>query len=156
MKINAGEKHRHLVSLPPKEAQILINDAAAHQKHKESLFSKEKAHVLKINSREQQKHRVSLPPEKKAQLLHTDAAAHQTQHHQLMTEKEKEIAVQIKSFAPTLYEKIDLDQPTIKFLWDHFYKDPKLVLAYYNCCSIDPRAAILNDEFGSDVETSVM
>ncbi len=60
------------------------------------------------------------------------AAAHQTQRHQHLTEEDKKIAAQIQSFASTLYEKIDLDQPTIEFLRDHFYKDPTLELAYYH------------------------
>jgi hypothetical protein len=37
-----------------------------------------------------------------------------------------------------------------------FYKDPTLALAYYHCCSTDPHAAIFNDEFKSDVKTSVI
>jgi hypothetical protein len=63
-------------------------------------------------------------------------------------EEEKKIAAQIKSFAATLNETIDLDQPTIELLRDFFNKDPKLALAYYHCCSINPRAAIFNEELG--------
>jgi hypothetical protein len=66
----------------------------------------------------------------------------------LTAEEEKKIAAQIKSFAATLNETIDLDQPTIEFLRDHFDKDPTLALAYYHCCSIDPCAAIFNEELG--------
>jgi hypothetical protein len=31
-----------------------------------------------------------------------------------------------------------------------------LALAYYHCCSTDPRAAIFNDELKSDIETSAI
>jgi hypothetical protein len=51
---------------------------------------------------------------------------------------------------------IHLDQATIEFLRDNFFKDPTLGLAYYHCCSIDPRAAIFNDKLGSDVDKSAM
>jgi hypothetical protein len=119
--------------LQRKKSQILDKDAAAHQKQLESL-----------------------PPKKMAQLLDSDAAAHQTQCHQHLAEEEKRIAIQIKSFATTLYEKIDLDLPIIIFLWDNFYKDPTLALAYYHCCSINPCAVIFNDKLGLDGDASAM
>jgi hypothetical protein len=53
------------------------------------------------------------------------------QHHEHLTEEEKKISAQIRSAAATLYEKVDLDKPTVEFLHEHFYKDPTLVLAYY-------------------------
>jgi hypothetical protein len=68
------------------------------------------------------------------------------QHHDHLTEEEKKISAQIRSVAATLYEKVDLDKPTVEFLREHFYKDPKLALAYFYCCSTDPRVAILNDK----------
>jgi hypothetical protein len=34
--------------------------------------------------------------------------------------------------------------------------NPTLALACYHCCSIDPHAAIFNDELGSDVGTSAL
>jgi hypothetical protein len=51
---------------------------------------------------------------------------------------------------------IHLDQATVEFLWDNFFKDPTLALAYYHCCSMDPRAAIFNGELGSNVDKSTM
>ena len=51
---------------------------------------------------------------------------------------------------------IHLDQATVKLVWDNFYKDLTLALAYYHCCSTDPCAAIFNDELGSDVDKSAM
>ncbi len=50
-----------------------------------------------------------------------------------------------RSVAATLYEKVDLNKPTVEFLHEHFYKDPTLALAYFYCCSTDPRVAIFND-----------
>jgi hypothetical protein len=111
---------------------------------------------LETDAAAHQKHGVSLPPEKKAQFLHTDAAAHQSQCHQHLTEEERKIAAQIKSVAAILYETIDLDQPTIEFLTNHVSKDSTLALAYCHCCFINQRAAISNDELGSDIGTSAM
>ncbi len=36
-----------------------------------------------------------------------------------------------RSVAATLYEKVDLNKPTVEFLCEHFYKDPTLALAYF-------------------------
>ncbi len=68
-----------------------------------------------------------LPPEKKARLMETITE----QRHEHMTEEEKKISAQIKSVAATLYEKVELDKPNVEFLLVHFYKDPKLALAYF-------------------------
>ncbi len=46
------------------------------------------------------------------------------QHHEHLTEEEKKIAAKIRSVATTLYEKVDMDKPTVEFLREHFYKDP--------------------------------
>ncbi len=132
-----------------KKAQILVNNAAAQQTHWESLFPKENAQILKNDAAAHKKTWKSLPSKEKDRLLDTNATTHQTQCHQHLTEKEKKIASQIKSFAATLYGKIDLDQPTVEFCRNYFYKDPILALAYYNCCSIDPGAAIFNDNIGT-------
>ncbi len=35
------------------------------------------------------------------------------QHHEHLTEEEKKIAAQIRSVAITLYERVDLDIPTV-------------------------------------------
>jgi hypothetical protein len=73
-----------------------------------------------------------------------------------MTEEEKKISTQIRSVAATLYEKVDLDKPTVEFLCEHFYKEPTLALAYFYCCSTDPRVAIFNDELQPNVDGSVI
>ncbi len=53
------------------------------------------------------------------------------QRHEHLTEEEKKISAQIRSVATTLYERVDLDKPTVEFLHEHFYKDPTLALAYF-------------------------
>jgi hypothetical protein len=68
------------------------------------------------------------------------------QRHEHLTEEEKKISTQIRSVAATLYERVDLDKPTVEFLREHFYKDPTLALAYFYCCSTDARVAIFNDK----------
>jgi hypothetical protein len=68
------------------------------------------------------------------------------QRHEHMTEEEKKISAQIRSVAATLDEKVDLDKPTVEFLREHFYKHPTLALAYFYCCSTDPRLAIFSGE----------
>jgi hypothetical protein len=78
------------------------------------------------------------------------------QHHEHLTEEEKKISTQIRSVAATLYEKNDLDKLTVEFLWDHFFKDPTLALAYFYCCSTDPRVAVINDELQSDFDKQVI
>ncbi len=45
------------------------------------------------------------------------------QCHEYLTEEEKKISAQIRSVVATLYEKNDLDKPTVEFLWEHFFKD---------------------------------
>ncbi len=67
-----------------------------------------------------------LPPEKKARLMETKTE----QHHEHLTEEEKKISAQIRSVAATLYEKSDLNKPTVEFLCEQFYKDPTLALTY--------------------------
>ena len=78
------------------------------------------------------------------------------QRHEYLTEEKKKISAQIWSVAATLYEKVDLDKPTVEFLCEHSYKDPTLALAYFYCCSTDPRVAIFNDELQPDVDGSVI
>jgi hypothetical protein len=93
-----------------------------------------------------------LPPEKKARLMTTKAE----QRHEHLTVEEKKIFAQIRSVATTLYERVELDKPTVKFLHEHFYKDPTLALAYFYCCSTDPCVAIFNDELQQDIDGSVI
>ncbi len=78
------------------------------------------------------------------------------QCHEHLMEEEKKISKQIRSVAGTLYERVDLDIPTVEFLCEHFYKDLTLALAYYYCCSADPCVAIFNDELKPDVDRSVI
>jgi hypothetical protein len=73
-----------------------------------------------------------------------------------MTEEEKKISAQIRSVVATLYEKVDLDKPTVEFLREHFYKNQTLTLAFIFCCSIDPHVAIFNDELQPNVDGSVI
>ncbi len=53
------------------------------------------------------------------------------QRHDHLTEEEKKISAQIRSVAATLYEKNDLDRPTVEFLRENFVNDPTLALAYF-------------------------
>ncbi len=78
------------------------------------------------------------------------------QRHEHLTEEEKKIFAQIRSVAATLYEKVDLDKPTVEFLCEHFYKDSTFALAYFYCCSTGPCVAKFNDELQPDVDGSVM
>jgi hypothetical protein len=79
------------------------------------------------------------------------------QRHEHLTEDEKKISAQIRSVAATLvYEKVDLNKPTVEFLREHFYRDPTLALAYFYCCSTDPRVAIFNDKLQLDIDESVI
>jgi hypothetical protein len=78
------------------------------------------------------------------------------QRHEHLTEEEKKNSTQIRSVADTLYEKVDLDKPTVEFLREHFYKDPILALAYFYCCSRDLHVAVFNDELQPDVDKSVV
>jgi hypothetical protein len=50
-------------------------------------------------------------------------------HHEHLTEEEKKVSTQIRSVAATLYERVDLNKPTVEFLREHFYKDPTLAYA---------------------------
>ncbi len=125
-----------------------------HQGHLESLSPKKKARILEADAVGHQRHQESLPPEKKARILEADAVGHQQYWKSL--NKEENIAAWIKYYAATLHNMIDVDQATIEFLWDHFYKDLTLALAYYHCCSTDPHATIFNDELGTNADTSTM
>ena len=93
-----------------------------------------------------------LPPEKKTRRVETWAE----QRHEHLTEEEKIISAQIRSVATTLYEKVDLNKPTVEFIREHSYKDPTLALAYIYCCSTDPCLAIFNDELQPDIDGSII
>jgi hypothetical protein len=78
------------------------------------------------------------------------------QRHDHLTEEEKKVSVQIRSVAATLYERDDLDKPTVEFLREHFYKDPTLALSCYYSCSADLRVPIFNGKLKQDVDRSVI
>jgi hypothetical protein len=136
---------------PDDKVQILTNDAAAHKKQQEYLSSEQKDKVMTIDAAAHKKQYELLPSEKNARHMEVRTE----QHHDHLTEEENKISAQIRSVAATLYEKVDLDKPTVEFLREHFYKDPTLALANFYCCSTDPHVAILNDKLQSDVDKSV-
>jgi hypothetical protein len=121
------------------------------QKHQESLSPEQNIKVMTIDAAAHKKQYELLPPEKKARCVETRAE----QRHEHLTEEEKKIFAQIRSGAATLYERVDLNKPTVEFLREHFYKDPTLALAYFYCCSTDPRMAIFNDKSQPEVDGSV-
>ncbi len=122
------------------------------QKNQESLSPEQKGQVMAIDAAAHKNQYELLPPEKKTRLMETKAE----QCHEHLTEEEKRISAQIRSVAATLYERVDLNKPTVEFLREHFYKDPTLALAYFYCCSTDPRMATFNDELQPDVDGSVI
>jgi hypothetical protein len=117
-----------------------------------SLSPDQKAQENTKNAAEHKKQYDLLPPWKKARLMETKTE----QCHEHLTEEEKKISAQIRSVAATLYEKVDLNKPTVKFLREHFYKDPTLALIYFYCCSTDPHVAIFNDKLQPDLNESVI
>jgi hypothetical protein len=129
-----------------------MNDAAAHKKQREYLSPEQKVKVMTTDAAAHKKQYDLLPLEKKARRM--EVRTEQCHYH--LTEEENKIYAQIRSVAATLYEKVDLDKPTVEFLREHFYKDPTLALAYFYCCSTDPYVAILNDKLQSEVDKSVI
>jgi hypothetical protein len=97
------KKHRKFLS-PEQKAQRKSADAVAHKKQYDLL-----------------------PLDKKARLMETKTE----QHHEHLTEEEKKNSAQIRTVAATLYERVDLNKPTVEFLREHFYKDPTLALAFF-------------------------
>ena len=53
-----------------------------------------------------------------------------------MTEEEKKIEAQVKEYATNLLLAIDIDQLTVEFLRENFYKHPTLALVYYHCVCV--------------------
>jgi hypothetical protein len=78
------------------------------------------------------------------------------QRHEHLTEEEEKIFTPIRSVAAALYERVDLDKPTVEFLCEYSYKDPTLALTYFYCCSTDPRVAIFNDKLQPNDDGSVI
>jgi hypothetical protein len=128
----------------------LEKNAVKQKKHRKSLSLEQKDQIKSINAVAHKKQYDLLSPEKKARRVEIGAE----QHHEHLTEEEKKIAAQIRSVAATLYEKVDLDKPTVEFLREHFYKNPTLALTNFYCCSTDPCVAIFNDELQPDVDKS--
>ncbi len=59
-----------------------------------------------------------LPPEKKAKLMETITE----QRNEHLTEEEEKNPAQIRSVAATLYEKVDVNKPTVEFLVNIFIR----------------------------------
>jgi hypothetical protein len=75
---NQTMKEKYRESLPPKKkAQILEDDATAHQhqKYQESLPLEKKAQILEGDAVAHQKYQESLPPKEKTQILEDNAPA---------------------------------------------------------------------------------
>jgi hypothetical protein len=68
--------------------------------------------------------------------------------------RKRKLRHKLKKYAAILPSTIDIDQPTVEFLRENFYKHPTLALVYYHCCSIDPRASIWNDQLGTSIDNS--
>ncbi len=149
MKNSTAALHKHCQSLSPdQKAQVYTQNAAKHKKHRESLSPDQKVKVMKIDATAHKEQYELLPPEKKAKLMETKSE----QRHEHLTEEEKKISTQIRAVAATLYERFDLNKSTVELQREHFYKDPTLALAYFYCCSTDPRVAIFNDKLQPDVD----
>ncbi len=54
-----------------------------------------------------------------------------TQHHEHLTEEEMKIFAQIRSVAATLYEKVDLNKPTVEFLREHFLQGSNIGIGLF-------------------------
>jgi hypothetical protein len=53
------------------------------------------------------------------------------QHHDYLIQEGKKISAQIKSVAATLYEKVDLDKPTVEFLREHFLQGSNISIGLF-------------------------
>ncbi len=153
MENHTAAQHNYHKSLSPdKKAQVNTKNATEQKKHQESLSPEQKGQTKTIDADVHKRKYELLPLKKKARLMETKTE----QHHEHLTEEEKKFFAQIRSVATTLFEKVDLNEPTVEFLCEHFYKDPTLALAYFYCCSSDPRVAIFIDELQPDVDKSVI
>ncbi len=68
-----------------------------------------------------------LPPEKKARLTETKTE----QRHEHLIEEEKKLFAQIKSIAATIYEKVDLNKPTVEFLREYFLQGSNIGIGLF-------------------------
>ncbi len=127
-KNDTAAQHKYCKSLSPdQKAQVFKIDAAAHKKHGKSLSPEQKGQVMTIDAAAHKRKYQLLPSEKKARLMETKPE----QRHEHLTEEEEKISAQIRSVAAALYERVNLNEPTVEFLCEHLYKDPTLVLAYF-------------------------
>ena len=124
--IEAQQKYRESFS-PDTKAHIQESDTAAHQKRRQSLSPDTKAHIQESNTAAHQKRKKSLSSDMKAHIRESNTASHQKQRHKFMTEEEKKIEAQIKEYARILPLAIDIDQTTVEFPRENFYKHPTLV-----------------------------
>ena len=53
------------------------------------------------------------------------------QRHKHLIEEEKKISAQIRTVAATLYEKVDLDKPTVEFLREHFLQGSNIGIGLF-------------------------
>ena len=54
-----------------------------------------------------------------------------------MTKEEKKIEAQIEEYAANFPSAIDIDQLTVEFLRENFYKHPTLALVYHHCVCVN-------------------
>ncbi len=110
MKNNTASQHKHCKYLVPDlKAQLLKINAAKQKNQREFLSSEQKVQVMTNNATAHKKQHELLPPEKEARHMETRAE----QCHEHLTEEEKKKSAQIRSVSATLYEKVDLDKPTV-------------------------------------------
>ncbi len=83
-----------------------------NKKNQESLSPEQKVEVMTIDAAAHKGKYELLPLEKKSRLMETKTE----QCHEHMTEEEKKKFAQIRSVAATLYEKVDLDKPTVELI----------------------------------------
>jgi hypothetical protein len=115
---HSAAQHKYWESLSlDQKVQELKTNAAKHKKQRKSLSPEQKVQTKSINVAARKKQYELLPLEKKVRLMETITE----QRHEHLTEEEKKIAAQIRSVAATLYEKVDLDKPTVEFLCEFFY-----------------------------------
>ncbi len=53
------------------------------------------------------------------------------QRHEHLTEEEKKISAKIRSVATTLYERVDLDKPTVEFLREPFLQGSNIGIGLF-------------------------
>jgi hypothetical protein len=151
-KNNAAALNKHRKSLTPNQRGQEFKKMLPNTKNIQSLSLLKKKLKLSQSMQLPTKNNMNCLPQKKVR--HVEIRAEQGHEH--LTEEEEKISAQMRFVAATLYEKTDLDKPTVEFLREHFYKDPTLTLTYFYCCSTDPHVAIFDDELRPDVDKLVL